>query len=114
VFTFGSEKYAVVEFLSEEGESTVSLISSSWLVGRNECYWPNEANQRKLALNHAAVKSNWILYPCNVLGTSGEINIVCWIAEMFTMTSHELEFVILMMISLESRPTCCHATLALE
>jgi hypothetical protein len=46
--------------------------------------------------------------------TSGEINVVCWIAEMFTMTSHKLECVILMMISLEVRPTCCHATLDIE
>jgi len=47
------------------------MLSSSWLVGSDKCYWPDHGNQRKLARQHAAVDENWTLWACRILRTSG-------------------------------------------
>jgi len=64
---FDSKKFAVVEF---EGQS-VSLVSASWLCGTDQCYWPHAGNERMMAKSHAPVNSDWSLWPCRILGTSG-------------------------------------------
>lgn len=53
----------------------VSLVSSSWLVGKDRCYWPR-CDQRKLARKHAIVKSDWQLFCCKILTMSGTWNTV--------------------------------------
>ena len=54
-------------------DGTVSLISSSWLCGDNQCYWPPK-DLKKLAAAHAIVQDSWILYDCRIIGTAGKIN----------------------------------------
>ena len=64
-----SKKFALVEFGNNEG---VSLVSSSWLLGNDKCYWPvPDDDVRKLASKHASVKENWVLCSCRILATAG-------------------------------------------
>ena len=60
-------EFAVVSF----DDGTVSVISSSWLHGQNQCYWPADGNTRKQAKKHAAVGEGWTLHTCKIMTTSG-------------------------------------------
>ena len=69
---FGSsgDKFTIVGF--DEGDVTsVSLISSSWMSGDTQCYWPPR-DYRRLAVSHATVQKDWTLCHCRVIGTAGE------------------------------------------
>lgn len=73
----GRQKFVLVSF----DDGTISLVSSSWLIGDEQCYWP-AANQRKLAQKHAAVDETWIKCACRILTSSGRsplmvFNLVC-------------------------------------
>ena len=76
-----SRKFAVVEFLSSDlhNGGGVSLVSSSWLLGDDQCYWPSSDDPRKQARCHARVGQDWTLWPCRVIGRSGMLNVnVCY------------------------------------
>lgn len=64
----GRQKFVLVSF----DDGTISLLSSSWLIGDGQCYWP-PANQRKLAQKHAAVDETWIKCSCTIITSSGRL-----------------------------------------
>jgi len=66
MWNVGRQKFVIVSF----DDGTISLVSSSWLIGDGQCYWP-PANQRKLAKKHAAVNETWIKCSCRILTSSG-------------------------------------------
>jgi len=62
----GRQKFVLVSF----DDGTISLVSSSWLIGNGQCYWPR-TNQIKLAQKHAAVDETWLKCSCRILTSSG-------------------------------------------
>ena len=81
-YTVRSKKFAVVEFLGSGNNGGVSLVSSSWVVGNDRCYWPETENAHRLAKAHTPVGDDWSLWSCRVLGTSGML--FCSMAVSYT------------------------------
>ena len=66
-------QYAIVEFFYPDNSSDTAIVCTSWLIGRDESFWPkvSQARMLKMLREQEECDENSPSFPCRLLGTAG-------------------------------------------